>query len=139
MITIPLKINEAANGTMFVMLGFSALFFALYLLRAKRESGGRRWRVVIKYDDNKTALALFTVLTGAAVKDGALWWALFFRIHGGEGKPALVTMVFLVGSMITIWGLICLMRTLSHYDWNRWAWAFLAMSAVVFGIASVYF
>jgi hypothetical protein len=35
---------------------------------------------------------------------------------------------------VSLWGLICLMRALSRYDWRRSTWAWLAIGSLIFGI-----
>lgn len=129
-INLTLKLNEAGNAALTFMLLFGMAYMVNYLLR--------RWRsgqeVFINAGD-KAAVAIFTTYTGFMVKSAAGWFAL--HQMNGTGRPVnslWISILFVVGTGIGLWGVICTIRTLSPYEWRRYSWLWLGVSAVAFGV-----
>jgi len=131
MMRIPPQLNEAVDGFLLVMLLFTTGYFVFYLFREFRTR--RNWRA-FHNSENNAAIALLTIMLGLLMKNGAEWW--WFHLHN-KGQvsqwPILVPML-VGGTLISVWGLICLLRTLARHDWPRWVWALLTLIAVAFGI-----
>ena len=131
--TVQLQIDEAGNGTLFIMLGMAACYFLYYLRRAWAETG--TWRNFRSYE-NKSALALFTIFSNAALKTGATWWAIHVHRHGEHYGPA-VSVLFIVGTVGILWGVICLLRAMSRYDWPRYMWFLMVAGSLAFGAVTL--
>lgn len=124
------QLNEVGDGFLLMMFFFAAIYFVFYLWRA--------WRENVKFYtyENKTALALLTVSSGMVIKVGIEWWWLHIRNNGDRAEYPLLVPLFITGTLVASWGLICLLRSLSRYEWPKFIW--LALVAVAFAFA-IYF
>jgi len=126
-------LNTAGNGAIMFMLAIAIVFFSILL---RREWNGRDqargWRSIYT-PENKAAVAMMTIACGLALKIGSVWWPVVLRSWDYDMQvPAMVPNV--AGTLVTLWGFICLMRALSRYDWSRRTWLWLAGAAILFGV-----
>lgn len=132
---IPPAVNEAGNGALVALLVTAALFFAFYLFRSWRDLPvSMRLRDLYTYE-NKAVIALLTLTVGLSIKVGAEWWWFHLKNNGMNPNYPVLLPAFLVGTLTSVWGLICLMSAISRYDWPRGRWAWLAVAAIAFGVA----
>ena len=133
MIHIPLtpQIDEAGNGILAAYCLAAALFSMNYLLRARRQLGVTRklWTY-----ENKAAVGMFTMFVGLSIKLSSEWWYLHLISHGHHANYPLLLPLFLVGTLTSVWGLFCLLRSLSRFDWNPYAWTAGALAIVALSI-----
>ena len=131
---IPPAVNEAGNGALVVLLVTAAMFFAIYLFRSWRDlPETMKFQTLYTYE-NKAVIALLTLTIGLSIKVGAEWWWFHLRNNGMNPNYPVLLPAFLVGTLMSIWGLICLMRAISRYDWPKWRWAWIAIAAIAFGV-----
>jgi len=131
---IPGWLNEAVNGALVAMLAVTSSVLALALLRAWRDMmPGMKFRDLYTYE-NKATIALLTLSAGLMLKVGTEWWWFHLKNKGMSPNYPLLLPAFLLGSGMSVWGLICLVRAISRYDWPQWRWVWLAIGAVAFGI-----
>lgn len=143
MTTIPytLQIREFGSAALFAMLVVSTLFFGFYVGRAWLEIGDvwslrRRWRLFYG-DVNKAAIGWLTTSFGATVKNGAALWVLHLQAGGHNQVSAAVPVLYLVGTMLALWGMVCLMHALTRGSWYRGQWSLMIIGALAFGAAWV--
>ena len=134
MVHLPLtpKIDEVGNGVLAAYCMVAVVFAGSYLARARREVGTIRklWTY-----ENKAAVGMFTMFTGLSMKLGAEWWYLHLVSHGKHLSYPLMLPLFLLGTGISVWGLFCLLRSISRYDWNPYLWT---TSAIVIALIAVW-
>lgn len=130
-------VREFGSAALFAMMVISTIFFARYVVTAWIEQGPRRvWRRFYNYE-NKAAIALLTTFIGAAVKNGAALIALHWQNADEHPHTLVLAGFYTAGTLVALWGMICLMRALSRYDWARGTWLVLAFVALAFGAAFV--
>jgi hypothetical protein len=132
-VSIPAQVSEIVNGTLTALFAVSTLFFVSYLARAWRERDYSLGATFYTYE-NKTALALLTTFVGMGVKTGAAWWAIHLYTHQQPTSYPLLTSGIIGGTMLSVWGVICLIRALSREDWSRGTWVWIAAGSFAFGL-----
>lgn len=130
-ISIPASLIEAGVGTLLAMFAIKAGYMIFYLIRAWHEAS--TIHAFYSYE-NKAALAMFTIAIGMVPALFALWWPLHHRSEIGSIYGMVFAPIFVSGVLISVWGLICLLRSLSRYEWPRWLWLLLAAGAITFGV-----
>ena len=134
--TLPPQLNEAGNGVLLIMFFFAAIFFTFYIIRAWRETGGNgsiKWQL-FRTDENKTAIAFLTVSVGMTIKVATEWWWFHLVNHGLKFQYPILVPAFIIGTLTSAWGLLCLLRVLTRYDWSPWTWTWMTIAALMFGI-----
>lgn len=130
-------VREFGSAALFAMLLISILFFGRYVVGAWMDQGPTKaWRRFYTYE-NKAAIALLTTFTGAAMKNSAALLVLHWQNSGQHPQSLGVAGVYTVGTLVALWGMICLMRALSRYEWPRGRWIMLVAIALAFGAAFV--
>lgn len=134
--SIPASLSEFGNGMLFAMFIICDVFFFLYVVRKLRGFAAARysWQGWTEFynDENKAAIAWLTMSVGMTMKQWAAWWSLHLHTHGLKPNFPILTTTFLVGTFMGVWGLICLLRALSRYDWPVWIWGGLIVASVAF-------
>ena len=135
---IPLQLNEAGNGALFVMLLFGVAYMGKFVGDRIIEWYG--WhgmtnRAKFATHTNKAAIGILTMFVGFAIKSGASWWALHVINDGGKAPAIVLTPLFVVGTLIGLWGVVCTIRALTPYEWRRYTWLWLTGGAIAFGVA----
>ncbi len=135
MTPIPIQVIEAVTGALLAAFICMAAFMMLYLSRAWRESHvpGMRFYTY----ENKAAIALAMVACGMALNVFAAWWSIHRRIEQHPEISVWLTAVYIVGGLQALWGLLCLLRALSRYDWPSWRWAVLSIIVLCCGLLPV--
>lgn len=131
-----LQIREFGTASLFAMLVVSTLFFAFYLIREWREAGpwsGRYKR--FRTDANQAAIGWFTASLGAVLKNGAALWVLHVSTSGHHTVSTIVPLLYIAGTLIALWGMVCLMHALTRGSWYRGQWTFMIGGALAFGAA----
>ena len=124
-----LKINEAGNAALVVMLIFGGAYLVDFLYR--------RWQAgddLYTNYTNKAALGILTVFMGFMIKSAAAWWSL--HIINTTNTPinnTTVMVAFIVGTLMGLWGVICTVRALAPYEWRRWTWWWMIGGLIAFG------
>lgn len=136
-----LQIREFGSAALFAMLIVSTLFFGFYIDRSWGEIGnmmplGTRWRIFYG-DVNKAAIGWFTTSLGATIKNGAALWVLHAQIEREQEVSAAVPVLYLVGTLLALWGMVCLMHALTRNGWCRGQWTVMILAALAFGAAFV--
>lgn len=131
-------VREFGTASLFAMLVLSTCFFGAYVGRAWLElDRSRRWPRFCTYE-NKAAIAWLTACLGAAVKNGAALLALHLENAGEPSDSSLISIGYLVGTFVCLWGMVCLMRALSRYDWPRGTWPTMVIGALAFAVIFVF-
>lgn len=128
--SIPVWLNIGANGVLLAMFFVSLWVFSVYLIDAWQKADD--WKSFYDSDANTAALSLLILSSGMVVKQVAAVWALNLLKNDLKPDP-LVVPVFVGGTLISIWGLGCLLKALSRNDWPRWTWLALVGGALVLG------
>lgn len=130
-------VREFGSAALFAMFVFSTLFFANYVLRAWRDQGPtRKWRAFYTYE-NKAAIAWLTCSLGETIRSGMAILVLHWQNAGTGAHSLWVATLYAVGALVSLWGLICLLRALSRYAWPRYRWLLLVLMALLFGAVFV--
>lgn len=127
-------INQIGTGALLAMIIFGIMYVLAYLARAWRNRPPYATIPIFYSYANKAAFALLTTFTGFAVKTGAGWWSAVLIKHGADGTFALLEPMAVVGTGLSLWGIVCLLRSLTPYEWRHQTWLVLAIGAVIFGI-----
>lgn len=126
-------VREFGSAALFAMLVISVLFFTRYVIVAWSDMGQQRtWRRFYTYE-NKAAIALLTTFFGASIKNGAALVVLHWQNAHQNPQSLTLAAFYAVGTLVALWGMICLMRALSRYEWPPRRWLVLAFFALAFG------
>lgn len=137
--TAALYVREFGTAALFAIFVVSALFFWFYLVRGWRQAAGeQRWRA-LHTDVNQAAIGWFTASVGELLRSGAALLVFNRFEHGYNSIPVSISITYVIGTLVCLWGMICLMRALSHGEWCRGMWTGLIVGALVFGAAFVFF
>lgn len=131
-IIIPPQLNEACSGAVFLMMVFFVVFLAFWLLKEYRHNPLKR---LFDSYEFKAAFGMFTMFCGLAAKNGVNWWYLHIRNQGQLVNYPIMLPIFIAGTLVSLWGMVCLMRALAPYEWGSTRWIWLAFFAVAFGIS----
>ena len=128
---IPPKLNEAGSGAVFLMTLFFAIFLATWLYNTWKKNPKRH---IFRTYEVKAAFGLFTMFCGLTAKVGAEWWFLHLKNQGQNVSYPIMVPLFVFGTLVSLWGMVCLMRSLAPYEWGATRWFWLFICALAFGI-----
>jgi len=133
-----MMVREFGTASLFAMLIVTVVFFSFYLCRAWREFGPRRTWDRFYTDVNQAAIGWLTTCIGGVMKNGASLIALHAQNAGAPRHlPAFVPALYITGTLIGLWGMICLMHALSRGTWYRGQWTVMIIGALLFGLFTV--
>lgn len=127
---LTLRLNEAGNAALTFMLLFSMGYLYSFLLRRWAEGED----IFHNYAD-KAAVGIATAFTGFMLKSAAGWFAL--HQMNGTGRPVnslWISVLFVTGTGIGLWGVTCTIRALSPYEWRRYTWLLLVGCSIAFAV-----
>ncbi len=131
---LPGPIIEAGNGMMLVLFGAMLVSAFSYFMREVRRLG---WRPMRIYAESKASWAVTILFFGIFVRVGDIWLIRHIENHGGhpsEGLGVVAQAVLIASSIPIVWGSICWMRSVLPLRCGAWAWAVIAVGAIVFGV-----
>lgn len=129
--TIPPQLVEAGVGTLLAMYAIKVAYMAYYLTREWKESAS--FKDFYRYE-NKAAFAMMTVATGMVLMLFSMLVPMYLHSHAQSINAARFVPSFVAGVGVAVWGLMCLLRALSRYDWPNSLWIVVGISAISFGI-----
>lgn len=133
------QVREFGTASLFAILLVSTIFFGSYLFRAWKETPGRGGRWPRFYTDaNRAAIGWLTASGGATLKNGAALFALRAQIEHRAVPSSAIPAAYVAGTLLALWGMICLMHALSRGEWHRSQWGLMIGMALVFGAAFVF-
>jgi hypothetical protein len=128
-VNLALKLNEAGNAALTFMLFFGMMYLFSFLVKRWHEGHD----VFHEYAD-KAAVGIFTMFSGFMVKSAAGWYAIHIMVGTGRPTTSLpISFIFVIGTVLGLWGVICTVRALSPFEWRRYTWLWLGASSITFG------
>jgi hypothetical protein len=109
---------EGTFGTLFILLVFAVFMFGLYIAREVRRNGFQRMRL-------QAGISIFVLVGGMSIITGRIWWWLH------AAPLAAMKPILHAGAVITILGIICVIRVFAPDRWGGNVW----IGSVVFAIA----
>lgn len=121
----------AMNGTLFVLVLFTLLMFAVYVGREILAHGFDRMRL-------QAGISIAVFVAGEAVIRGWVFWWRRLDIVGADVSWMNNHPVLAIGAALQIVGAICMLRVFAPDHWGRNVWILSSLIAVGASTAFLY-
>lgn len=119
---------EAINGTLVVIFGGLAFFFARYII-IEFMNKELSWRQARR--NRAAAIAMLMILVGEGLIRGNVWAWRHFEL---PVETPFVVLGVTAGVCFSIIGGICGLRHFAPTSWGRWPWIGIPTAGVIFGV-----